>query len=202
MHSVSESATPLRESKRQQTARRIMRAAGRLTLEHGLEGWTMDDLAAAAETSRRTLFNYFPGKLDAVIGPQPMLPDEALAQFRAGGPTGRLVDDAVVVARRVLEADPLEPADVQLHRSLLCEHPRILAELHARFEVLTGELEDHVLAREGEAFGRPRAGLLVRVMLVGFDAALEAAAASPDDPHLQLADHFEAALHTIRDLLQ
>ena len=102
MHFVFKSATSLREAKRQETSRRIMRAAGRLTLERGLDGWTMDDLAAEAQTSRRTLFNYFPDKVDAVVGPRPVIPEQAVELFRAGGPTGDLLDDALVLARCIL----------------------------------------------------------------------------------------------------
>ena len=39
-----------------------------LTQGRGLDGWTMEDLAGAAEVSRRTLFNYFSSKVDAVLG--------------------------------------------------------------------------------------------------------------------------------------
>ena len=59
----------------------------------------MDDLADAAEVSRRTLFNYFPSKADAVLGPAHEIPDADSGRFVAGGPTGRLVDDLVQLAR-------------------------------------------------------------------------------------------------------
>ena len=73
---LSESATlpPTtwgRADKRALTARRIVLCAQELTLEHGLDGFTMDDLAQRAEVSRRTLFNYFPSKDDAVLGGPP-----------------------------------------------------------------------------------------------------------------------------------
>ena len=71
LHFVSESATGLRELKKVETTRRITLCAQRLTDERGLDGFTMDDLAEAAEVSRRTLFNYFPGKVDAVLGAAP-----------------------------------------------------------------------------------------------------------------------------------
>ena len=70
LHSVSESAT-LQPSRKVSTAHRITTCAQRLTDQHGLDGFTMDDLAAEAGVSRRTLFNYFPGKVDAVLGPGP-----------------------------------------------------------------------------------------------------------------------------------
>ena len=84
----------MREVKRLRTERRISRCAQQLTEERGLDGFTLDDLAARAEVSRRTLFNYFPSKLDAVLGPVPAVSDAARTAFLAGGPTGRLIDDS------------------------------------------------------------------------------------------------------------
>ena len=68
---MTESAISLREQKRWETSRRITLCAQRLTDAHGIDGFTMDELADAAEVSRRTLFNYFPSKTDAVLGEAP-----------------------------------------------------------------------------------------------------------------------------------
>src|SRR6478609_9678503 len=91
LHFMSESATVgRRASNRRQTARRINTCAQQLTEERGLDGF-----ADAAGVSRRTLFNYFPGKDAAVLG-DPLVLDPTLAtRFVAGGPTGHLVDDMV-----------------------------------------------------------------------------------------------------------
>ena len=67
MHSVTESATSLREQKRWECSHRITLCAQRLTDAHGLDGFTVDDLAAAAGVSRRTLFNYFRNKEDLAL---------------------------------------------------------------------------------------------------------------------------------------
>ena len=49
----------LRERKRQQTRERLTRAAMALFLERGFEATTLDDIAAAADISRRSFFHYF-----------------------------------------------------------------------------------------------------------------------------------------------
>ena len=67
LHCVRQSATT-RAGRRRATAYRISVCARSLTEQHGLDGFTMEDLAEAAGVSRRTLFNYFPGKVDAVLG--------------------------------------------------------------------------------------------------------------------------------------
>ena len=99
MHFVSQSATTTRAAKRLATSRRIMRAANELTLAAGFDGWTMDELAEVVDVSRRTLFNYYPAKIDAVLGPIPELPTEALETFRAKGPHGVLIEDCRALAR-------------------------------------------------------------------------------------------------------
>src|SRR6202011_1999624 len=57
----------LRARKRQQTRERLTRAAMALFLERGFEATTLDDIAAAADVSRRSFFHYFESKEDVVF---------------------------------------------------------------------------------------------------------------------------------------
>lgn len=57
-----------RESKREKTRLSLIRHARRLTAERGLGGFTIDELCTQVGVSRRTFFNYFASKDDAVIG--------------------------------------------------------------------------------------------------------------------------------------
>ncbi len=57
----------LRELKKQRTRRAISEAAIRLFLERGYDSVSIVDIAAAAEVSKRTLFQYFPSKDDLVV---------------------------------------------------------------------------------------------------------------------------------------
>ncbi|GAA2036396.1 TetR family transcriptional regulator [Catenulispora yoronensis] len=61
-------APGLRERKRQRTHEAIQDAATRLFLESGFRAVGVDQIAAAAEVSKRTLFKYFPSKEDLVVG--------------------------------------------------------------------------------------------------------------------------------------
>src|SRR4051794_33651766 len=97
----------LRETRRTATARRITLCAQQLTDERGFEGFTMNDLAEAAEVSRRTLFNYYPSKVDAVLGSHETDP-AALASFRANGPHGVLIDDVCALVITMLEDKAIE----------------------------------------------------------------------------------------------
>jgi AcrR family transcriptional regulator len=171
MHFVSESAG-IREQKRWETSHRITVCAQRLTDERGLDGFTMDELADDAGVSRRTLFNYFPGKVDAVLGAVPEIPAADLAAFRAGGPHGRLLDDLGALAQALLAVKEPDREAIELGRRVLTGAPRLLVAAHERFEQLTEDFVALVVEREGRDFGAGRARLAVRILVAVFDGAL------------------------------
>jgi AcrR family transcriptional regulator len=201
LHSVSISAIApgRREARRRETERRIHRCAIVLTDERGLDGWTLEDLAEAADVSRRTLFNYFPGKTDAVLGGPPELPADALAAFDAGGPTGRLVDDLAALASAALDDKDFDPEIAVRARRVVHDTPRLLALVHERFEHVMREVVDHILRREGADFGEPRARLLVHLLVALFDDAVHQALDGPAD--VSVVDQFQLNIRHARDLL-
>lgn len=93
------------QEKKERTRLTIQRKAIDLTLERGLAGFTMQELADAAGVSRSTLFNYFPGKVDAVLG---------VSKSDDAGAAGleRMLDDLLVAAT------PLEDAAKQVQAIL------------------------------------------------------------------------------------
>ena len=58
----------LRQRQRLRTHQAIQDAATRLFLASGFQAVGVDEIAAAADVSKRTLFKYFPSKEDLVIG--------------------------------------------------------------------------------------------------------------------------------------
>lgn len=199
MHFMAESATTLREQRRWDTSDRITVCAQALTAAHGLDGFTMDELAEAADVSRRTLFNYFPSKTDAVLGAQPELPETDIETFRAGGPSGNLVDDLVELVRIAITAKRPDRDQAGRARRILADEPRLLAAAHQRFEAITLEFTELVLAREGADFGASRARLLLRLHLALLDVALDHFVAASDDR--SLVELFEDQLRDARALL-
>jgi len=161
------------EARRAETTRRLEWCALELTRDKGFDGWTMDDLAVAAEVSRRTVFNYFDGKADVVLGPDHELPEETVAAFVAGGPTGRLFDDLVHIASQALQEKGADLELVHLRRGVMCTDPRVIAIAHERFEVITDDAIEMILQREGQGYGAQRARLLVQLLITIVDSVLE-----------------------------
>lgn len=94
---------PLRERNRLDTWALIHDTASSMVLEAGLTKATVEAIAEASGVSKRTFFNYFATKEDAIMGTQPpTLPDEAVAVFRAnsdGDLLGRTAHLMVAVIR-------------------------------------------------------------------------------------------------------
>jgi len=73
---------PRRELNRAHTWLAIHEAACALVLRDGLAAATVDAISEQADVSRRTFFNYFPTKEDAVLGLKaPRLDEESLEAF-------------------------------------------------------------------------------------------------------------------------
>ncbi|KRF20519.1 hypothetical protein ASG90_18175 [Nocardioides sp. Soil797] len=186
--------------RKQTTGHRITVCAQHLTDVHGFDGFTMDELAEAAGVSRRTLFNYFPGKLDAVLGPGPELSDEVLDTFRAGGPQGDLLEDIKVLIARMVEVKEFDRAEAEVTRRIFQTNPRLLMAVHERFHAVSDLFTEAILDREGRAFGKPRARILITVLACLFDVALDDVLADTTGAR-ELSDAYFEALDVVRDLL-
>lgn len=78
----------LRARKREATRSAITTAARLATAQKGLNGFTIEQLCEEVGISRRTFFNYFPSKEDAIVGHLlDEFPADAMATFLAGGST-------------------------------------------------------------------------------------------------------------------
>jgi AcrR family transcriptional regulator len=76
----------LRERKKQQTRERIRSAARELFIERGFERVTVAEVAAAADVSEATAFNYFPTKEDLFFGRLEEFEEQLLDAIRSRAP--------------------------------------------------------------------------------------------------------------------
>ena len=92
----------LRERKKQQTRSLLHRAALDLVLEHGPDDVTVEQIAAKAQVSTRTFFNYYATKDAAIAGVTPEFADLVVADFTAAArDAGVLTALERALARRV-----------------------------------------------------------------------------------------------------
>jgi AcrR family transcriptional regulator len=68
--------------RQRRTRKALVSGARTLTAEHGLAGFTVEELCERAGVSRRTFFNYFPSKESAVLGVDPDWDEAFLERFR------------------------------------------------------------------------------------------------------------------------
>src|SRR6476659_8286192 len=125
----------LRERKRAQTRRRLEEAAIGLALRDGLDNVTIEAISERAEVSRRTFFNYFDSKDDAILGVSP--PDvspETLTGHLGRYTDADLVESIIGLIMAVLGPSIDEPA---LHRlRLLARMARVTEHLTAAASAL------------------------------------------------------------------
>ena len=112
--------TDLRATQARRTRAAIRAAALALTRERGYAAMTVDDVAALAGVSRRTVFNHFSSKTDLlVVGLEPPEP-EAIETFVNG--TGSLLEDLGALLASGAEA-------VESERGWLLSFPEIAVSL-------------------------------------------------------------------------
>lgn len=102
----------LRERKKDQTRRLLQSTAMGLFATRGFDHVTVDEIAAAGDVSRTTVFRYFPTKEDLVVGTEPERLEELRAAFEQR-PRGEPVFDSIrhavvaVAARYELDREQL-----------------------------------------------------------------------------------------------
>ncbi|NYG98503.1 TetR/AcrR family transcriptional regulator [Schumannella luteola] len=122
---MTESAPTLREQKSIATARRLRMTARAWAADRGLAGFTIEELCAEVGVSRRTFFNYFASKENAVIGIPLKSDDSDLDdEFLAG--TGPLVDDLLERAVRRWERLEISGDEVPDLIRVLEHEPRLV----------------------------------------------------------------------------
>lgn len=189
--------------KRARTTYAITRAARELAADKGYDEFTLDELAAKAGVSRRTLFNYFDGKLEATLGGGPQLTQDDIDTFLAGGPTGEFVDDVGALALGVLRATaevPLDRDDWALGQRCFRVNPKLILAAQEQFEGFAEGIVELLAQRAGRSTDDVELHLLLGALAVTFKISLDRFSESADGR--DIADIFLDNLRTLRRLLR
>jgi AcrR family transcriptional regulator len=124
---AAQAPEPLRERKKRATREALRRAALELVAEQGAPLVTVEGIAARADVSTRTFFNYFPTKEDAIVGWDP----EALAEM-VDHLHGRPAEESALEALRatlveVLSRFDTDRRDLLTRLQVIRSDPQLLA---------------------------------------------------------------------------
>lgn len=149
------------------TRRSLVAGARRLTAERGLAGFTVDELCAEVGISRRSFFNYFASKDDAVLGTPARDPLEAFGgDFVAGGsapdgaPLLTALQELVVRSFALLEG----PHDRTLLLEVLRREPVLLQRLTETMDRRLADLTELIARRQGCGERDPFPGVAAAVV--------------------------------------
>lgn len=144
LHFVSKSATTTSLSDRMAaTSSRLTAVSRRLTAERGLAGFTIEELCAEVGVSRRTFFNYFPSKEDAVVGLDEAEEMQRLADAFLGRESrgwAAVVEDFIEIAAEHTRELGLDLAAHSELVAAISREPRLLA----RFVDITHDREQQI----------------------------------------------------------
>ncbi|MDN5823368.1 MAG: TetR/AcrR family transcriptional regulator [Arthrobacter sp.] len=125
-----------RERNRLETWNAIHDAAAAMTLEDGPVSVTIEAVASRAGVSKRTFFNYFPTKEDAILGTRaPLVSDELLEKFRSSD--ADLLTRIVRILAGVMATSLGRGHAYQVRRDIITRYPE-----------LKGRMVQHINAAE------------------------------------------------------
>lgn len=149
----------LRARKREATRSAITARARVLTAEQGLNGFTIEQLCEDVGVSRRTFFNYFPSKEDAIMGHLlDEFPADAIAEFLAGaegverGPSGvsnTLLADLHGLTCAMVEELNFTREQIQLLIAAMKKEPQLMMKMMGGAHLREREFADLIAQREG-----------------------------------------------------
>jgi AcrR family transcriptional regulator len=159
--SVVPGAPGLRQRKRQQTRERLTQAAMALFLDRGFEATTLDDIAAAADISRRSFFHYFASKEDVVFAWQ----EESTAALIAAVAARPANESMLAAAENAIYAmvRQLKPGEAIAIARLKRDNPALQARDQVKHEKLERALAEALGNRAGHKTQKLQARLVAMI---------------------------------------
>ncbi|KQW04837.1 hypothetical protein ASC66_14070 [Leifsonia sp. Root4] len=160
-----------RERRMERTRRELTSHARRLTVERGLHGFTVEELCEIVGVSRRTFFNYFAAKEDAVLGHRDDgIPIEHLTVFINARPADcvgispSLIDDLIAMVIVTLEELAAEGQGLTTPEAVIAREPQLLGKFLREGAEMERLLAGIICEREGLPEGDPIAEMAVGVV--------------------------------------
>lgn len=152
----------LRALKRERTRERLTKVAMELFLARGFEATTVDDIAAAAEISRRNFFHYFASKEDLVLAWQDASTDALIAAIAARPATEPMLTAAENALLAMVEQ--LKPNEAMALARLKRDNPALRARDQIKYEKMERAMATALEQRDNADRLRAR---LVAMMTTG-----------------------------------
>ena len=166
MHRVQDervTGTDLRATQAQRTRAAIHAAALTLTRERGYAAMTVDDVAALAGVSRRTVFNHFSSKADLlVVGLEPPAP--AVVEAFING-SGSLLEDLGALLASGAEAVESERGWLLSFPEIVRDNPEVERAVHERLRIVAQSLAEAAGRRLGAEPDDPRTRAVVALAM-------------------------------------
>jgi AcrR family transcriptional regulator len=153
----------LRERKKRQTRQRISEVAIGLFVERGFDNVTIAEVAAAAEVSVNTVYNYFPAKEDLVLPPEEASPQRLAGIVRERAP-GESAAGAVLARLRQEVRGRERQVGLTAGFGRVLEMMRAAPTLTARLEALGHQMTDALAELLAEESGAAKDDPLPRVI--------------------------------------
>ena len=155
--------TDLRATQAQRTRAAIHAAALTLTRERGYAAMTVDDVAALAGVSRRTVFNHFSSKADLlVVGLEPPAP--AVVEAFING-SGSLLEDLGALLASGAEAVESERGWLLSFPEIVRDNPEVERAVHERLRIVAQSLAEAAGRRLGAEPDDPRTRAVVALAM-------------------------------------
>ncbi|WP_248761960.1 TetR family transcriptional regulator [Pseudarthrobacter sp. SSS035] len=172
MNDSAENEGGLRERKRAATRASITGVARKLTAERGLNGYTVEEVCELAEISRRTFFNYFPTKEDAILGHvDDEIPRDVIEGFIAGGassPSGEisatLFQDLIGLSLKLSENMAASEEETRQLIGVIKKEPQLMLRIIGATEEREAEFARVLAAREGVSPDHPVVQMAVALL--------------------------------------
>lgn len=159
----------LRERKKTETRRKVAEVALRLFVERGFDAVTVADVAAAAEVSTKTVFNYFPTKEDLVLGDGESLDAGLIQHIEQRAPKQTVLDAVREYTLALCQRMRNTPAERrQAFRAVLSSAPSVQAHWRERQRQHEAKLAAVLAAEAGAASDDARPFVVAGILsLVG-----------------------------------